>query len=64
MCVIYLGDEVNFLFQCIDERKLLLPKYYWSNLNTENYHVLLSSSNYQKQCKLANIVKIIKSHFR
>ena len=62
-----LGDKFHFLFQYSifnDERRLLLQKYYWSNLSAEKYHVLLSSSNYQKQCKLANFVKIIMSHFR
>ena len=66
MCHV-LGDEFYFLFQCSifnDDRKLLLPKYYWSNLSTDKYHVLLSSSNNQKQCKLASFVKIIMSHFR
>ena len=37
MCHV-VGDEFHFLFQCSifnDERKLLLPKYYWSNLSIE-----------------------------
>ena len=62
-----LGDEFLFLFQCSifkDEKKLHLLKYYWAYLSTDKYYVLLSSSNYQKQCKLANCVTIIMSHFR
>lgn len=62
-----LGDEYHYLFQCVlfvNERISFLPKYYWSDVNAEKYHLLLSSSNFKKLYKLANFVKIILSEFK
>ena len=68
VCVmIVLEDKFHLLFHCSilnDERELLLSKYYWSNLSTEKYPLLMCCPSYQRQCKLANFVKIIMSHFK